>query len=573
MYLLKVRSRFVVVLVLVITACGILSYFPLAIENAVIQISMSSLEQTGMTYNTILLERHNQSLVNGEIETTVVPWRVLAGGVLPIRRFVLTGGREIGRKEASDAYQCNLLCLENQHCHAWHLSKTTCRIYADDSRNPLDAIQAEKNYNSSVIGFMQRNARVLRPVSPAFSLEISDETYHGNHNHIFDKEKNTNISSKKRHFAHDSIHTTTNHSNRILYILHFHHEVIPKALQRLMNEVLPKMWLPFMDLVIITPRTINLHALGIHLHSTTDDEQLSSSSMESLQNPFQCPPAKISNDSHSSNCKRGANGIMSMPIARAKFPGYRGYLLMNDDAMIRSWELNSSIWFDERPWSTFPPGVYSEQDQLKRYKKTRYPYGPYSWSWFNYDSGTAITKDMRTRSNFDAALAALNEICQEQVITNVMSKEAYTEFCIERKNTTLKPFTNGKADALYVPNNVFGSAMIDAITLFGEHDTFMEISYAIIMSMLVPREKMLEMPYCDGFASRLKGQLAFKPYFKLTRNEGKNIHECTLMHPLKMGFDEDFNYWKSIVIKENYNNMLSKWTSAVVGNESFWAPI
>jgi hypothetical protein len=44
---------------------------------------------------------------------------------------------------------------------------------------------------------------------------------------------------------------------------------------------------------------------------------------------------------------RGANGIMSLPIVCAKFPGYGGYALINDDMMFRSWDLRREIWFGD----------------------------------------------------------------------------------------------------------------------------------------------------------------------------------------------------------------------------------
>mmetsp|Transcript_12706 Transcript_12706/g.23818 ORF Transcript_12706/g.23818 Transcript_12706/m.23818 type:complete len:573 (-) Transcript_12706:37-1755(-) len=501
-------------------------------------------------------------------EMPLVLGQALEGGVLPVRRFVLVGGREIATRENSDAIQCNILCLQDLQCHAWYLNATFCHTYADDYDYPLDAFQAEGNNISSVIGFIQRNARVLRPVTSFVSSKRSSGT--------------TSTTTNALAY-YESVHANNSiNSDRILYILHFHHEVVPEGLMRLLNEALPKTLQSQMDLVVVTPRSINLRDFGIALDVSKDGKQVSLIRIESLRNPFRSVPVQnshwgqISNDNTS---RRGANGIMSMPIARAKFPGYRGYLLMNDDAMLRSWVLDPKVWLDDRPWCTFPPGIYSERNQVKRRVRPRYPYGPYQWSWFNFDSGTVGGMEMRTRSNFDAALAALNDMCGEPIITKVMSKEAYTEFCVERKNTTLKPFVNGKADGLYVPNtNAFGSAIIDAITLFGEHDTFMEISYAMIYSMLVSHDKMLEMPYCDGFAARSQGQLVFKPYFRLTRNEGKKIHQCTLIHPLKFGFDDDFNYWKSIVAVKEHNSRGNNYTSwnnntSNDGHETFWIPL
>ena len=46
---------------------------------------------------------------------------VFSGGVLPIRRFVITGGEEIAThgKEDGDELQCNNQCWENEACQAW----------------------------------------------------------------------------------------------------------------------------------------------------------------------------------------------------------------------------------------------------------------------------------------------------------------------------------------------------------------------------------------------------------------------------------------------------------------------
>ena len=60
---------------------------------------------------------------------------------------------------------------------------------------------------------------------------------------------------------------------------------------------------------------------------------------------------------------RGANGIMSLPIVCAKFPGYGGYALINDDMMFRSWDLRREIWFGDRPWGTFVSNTYYEQER------------------------------------------------------------------------------------------------------------------------------------------------------------------------------------------------------------------
>jgi hypothetical protein len=107
----------------------------------------------------------------------------------------------------------------------------------------------------------------------------------------------------------------------------------------------------------------------------------------------------------------------------------------------------------------------------------RYPYGPYAWSWWNYDSGATskntVREDkkvgkqlFRTRSNFDAALGSLNELCRTSLITGAMREEAHKEFCTDRATTTVRPYLeSAKADALYIPGNDLGVVIMHAIAL------------------------------------------------------------------------------------------------------------
>ena len=312
-----------------------------------------------------------------------------------------------------------------------------------------------------------------------------------------------------------------------------------------------------MDLVVIAPREVDLVANGIQSHQAS-----------SLRNPFRSAPADTFPEA-----MRGANGIMSLPIVRAKFPGYGGYALINDDMMFRGWDLTREIWFGDRPWGTFVLNMYTERKMIvgKRRWKPRYPYGAYAWSWWNYDSGATTTQFgedkkvgnllFRTRSNFDAALGALNELCGTSLITGAMHEEAHKEFCTDRANTTVRPYLeNAKADALYIPGNDLGVVIMHAIALFGEHDVMMEISYPMIYAMLVPQEKKLEMPYCDSSLERFN----FKPFFRSEMDEGKNL-VCPVIHPIKFGFDESCEYWKNIV-EQNCNSC--EWQHA---NQSYWS--
>jgi hypothetical protein len=107
----------------------------------------------------------------------------------------------------------------------------------------------------------------------------------------------------------------------------------------------------FMDLVVITPHEVSLLPATNGINASKENGIHSSGSSSSLVNPF---------SSTSDNSRRGSSGQMSLPIARAKFPGYKGYLLVNDDTMVKFWELPSDLWFGDRPWGTFAPFQYSQ---------------------------------------------------------------------------------------------------------------------------------------------------------------------------------------------------------------------
>ena len=391
---------------------------------------------------------------------------VFPGGVLPIRRFVVTGGEEIATdgNGDGDGLQCNNKCWENEACQAWQLDRSGCHLFADKEEEALDIYQADDNNPEFLVGFLQRNATVLRP-----------ETC--------DCNKNVRV------------------LERVLYILHFHHEVIPAAFTRIVYEILPSSWLCMFDLAIITPREIDIvSAPGVE-----------SKGRKTLRNPFRAK---------SSTSPRGANGHMSFPITRAKFPGYKGYLLVNDDAMLKTWDLPEDVWFGVRPWGTFVPSQFGEQQWVRRQIMKRYPYGNQAgWSWYNYDSGSVLERKNLTRSNFDAALAALNEICSNEEITSIMDQALHKRFCLERSQTVVSPLCNGKADIFYVPGNALGTEMSKAMTIFGEHDVFMEIAFPMTYNLLVPGSSVLEMPYCDSTGR----ELMFQPYFQPTRKEGKSL--------------------------------------------------
>ena len=430
---------------------------------------------------------------------------------------------------------CNVMCLDNDQCNAWEFrgssctqnETTTCLLFTNNETNHLGIHQAVDNDPTFVVGFAQKRAHVLRPVSQNGSeLQLSTE-------------------------------------KKVLYILHFHHEVIPHAFEKILNEILPSSWMAsFMDLVVITPLEVSLLVVN-GINKSQENERIISG-ISTLVNPF-CPR---------DNSLRGSNGQMSLPIARAKFPGYGGYLLVNDDAMVKFWELESDLWFGDRPWGTFPLLKYSQQSWQLRHAQRVYPYGNYGWSWYNYDSGTVHGQSNVVRSNFDAALDAMNELCRNETgIVMDMDNTSVEEFCGNRSESVLSPYVTagGKADVLYVPGNKIGAMMSRAMTLFGEHDVFMEIAYPMIMNTVVPREAVLEMPLCDGSLNLLKDEydanaVQFKPYFQSEREEGKDL-DCPVIHPIKFGMDMSITYWK-----ETINNSGCSWCirEGLGNNETFW---
>jgi len=258
-----------------------------------------------------------------------------------------------------------------------------------------------------------------------------------------------------------------------------------------------------MDLVVITPREVPLEPRGIQSNSIT-----------SLRNPFR--PRDES--------KRGAASHMSLPIACAKFPGYKGYVLMNDDALLKTWVLKPDVWFSDRPWGTFP---------MKNFQMTKK--NPEKW-WWKSDSGSgSMVKKGLTRSNFDAVLGALNELCTDNDFMDIEG------FC-DGRNSTDVPIIQGKADLFYVPRNRVGWLMIKAIILFGEHDVFLEITIPMIMAIVVGKEGGLKIPYCE-----LSGLNTGRINISIAKDQA---HDCPSFHPFKFSQPTFYDYWKKIVGNE-----------------------
>jgi hypothetical protein len=112
------------------------------------------------------------------------------------------------------------------------------------------------------------------------------------------------------------------------------------------------------------------------------------------------------------------------------------------------------------------------------------------------------------------------------------------------------------------------------MTLFGEHDVFMEFAYPMVMHTVVPKEQVLEMPLCDGSVNLLGREWSenitqFKPFFVPMTAEGKTqflSSSCTVIHPIKFGKDISLDYWKK-VLQEDCSMCTWKGDS----QDQFWA--
>lgn len=424
----------------------------------------------------------------------------LEGGVLPIRRFTVTDGSLIRTIDKTTIEDCNYLCLkEIPECMAWEFraKRGQCLLFEPKTDGSILSIyQADDNDPSYIVGFPQKHAAALQPAA------------------------NPNEGDRK---------------DKILYILHFHHDVHLDAFQLIMNQILPSSWPSNFDIVPIAPRAVDLTLV----HGVTAKRQ-------SLINPFR---------GRSVTSPRGANGYTSLPIAKTKFPGYKGYVLVNDDAMIRFWKLSLDKWFGAKPWVTFAPFQYSKMEQQIR---TVFAANRNVWSWFKYDSGTVGASEAKdiTPSNFNATLNALNELCLPQSgIRGKMEDWMVKEFCKNREPTLLYPynFGGGKADLLYVPGNELGETIFKAIALFGEHDSMMEIGWPTIVSTILPRDQVLEMPCCTRDSGKSNATfLEFTPVYQPVTDTATELKDvpCPTIHPIKFSHPTSFAHWKNVVEQE-----------------------
>ena len=464
------------------------------------------------------------------------------GAVLPVRRFRIHASSSsqlrhqftIPRNQASGDEakpvdggwaQCNEACWKDSRCEAWEWNshQDTCGLYAPNDDNMyLNAIQSVNNDAGYVIGYLQRRAQVVR-----FQRRQDD------------------LSSQSR-------------SDRILYILHSHHSIPHHVLSAVVKENLA-FSLPAsvrFDLVVDTPQTMSL---------VVDYFQQKGSG---LLNPFFAYSGGTGKQS-----KRGTNSYMGLVMAMAKFPGYKGYLFVNDDAAIRFWSMDPSLYFDNRPWATIPRlaipshgrGQKLSMKQTVIGNSTRTilqhpPYGFYvDWEWWNLDSGSTVNPPPGlTRSNFDATLAALQQFCNNLQET-LVDPHRRSYYCHQRPSDTIVPYIHGKGDVFYVPGNELGRNLSRALLVFGEHDVFLEIAIAMVYSMLVPDDQWVPVPYCDGdrymdergneLVTRKKspGEKIFLPLYSV---QGTNDTMCAVIHPLKFSKEEDIRYWKHVMKTE-----------------------
>jgi hypothetical protein len=135
-----------------------------------------------------------------------------------------------------------------------------------------------------------------------------------------------------------------------------------------------------------------------------------------------------------------------------------------------------------------------------------------------------------------------------------MEDRMVLDFCKNRSSTLLYPFNynGGKADLLYVPGNRLGNMISKAIALFGEHDSMMEIGWPTIVSAIVPRDQVLEMPCCTRGEGSNDTFLEFVPVFEQTTDTATELKDvpCATIHPMKFSHPTSFAHWKNVVENE-----------------------
>ena len=428
----------------------------------------------------------------------------------------------------------------------------------------LAAHQAPNNDINYAVGFVQRHARVL---TRRGRMKYNDDDSGNIQKKKFRRRGTTKKKKKGIGLPHNQeksvddgpliVYEDTIVSNRVLVVLHYHHSIPSHDhLYLLVNTLLRSTFSPTLfDLVIITPQPEPLPLSFQNITNTTK--------LLTLVNPL------VPKDEQS---KYGSSSYMSLPIAYAKFPGYKGYLLMNDDVSIRMFDLikHPEIWFNKYPWCTEatrkPREPLPRMEQITQASNliVRNDKAYEGWKWWNKDSGsTTWPPPHLSLSNFDAALAALNEFCEQSLNTVLMSSQDESrrdEFCGSRASTTLAPSVHSKGDVLYVPNIQststrgddkyanLGLAEMKSLKLFGEHDVFLEVAIPMVYNLVVPDNLLLSAPYCNLLPQKFVPHL-YQPVYS---REGEFLSElrCSVLHPLKFSEAENVRYWQSIIEAE-----------------------
>ena len=397
--------------------------------------------------------------------------------------------------------ECNMACLHEPSCDAWELAaaERICTLFQHRSdpvngTTCLEAVQADNNDPNYAVGFLQRNATILRRQEETQDTSIQD---------------------------------------RVLYILHSHHDLKNYILERILTLLDTYMPYDKFDVVVITPNIMNV-------------SPGSAGNGTSLLNPF------FTRDPRS---KRGATSYLSLALAFTKFPGYKGYLLANDDASLRLWDLVPNGWFEHRSWGTIWRGTIRDEQRRRIGRRGRIRRrGLYvEWHWWNVDSGsTAGRRSRYSRSNFEAFLAALNEFCDRPEYRSMLPDDTEKRwFCDDRRNDTVRPYMSAKGDVFYVANNEVGRNIVDTLVLFGEHDVFLEVAVPAAFVMVVPKEEWLPVPYCDVYdpGANAREKITLGPRRTMNASESGGLN-CSVIHPLKFSNESSVDYWRRVVETE-----------------------
>ena len=191
------------------------------------------------------------------------------------------------------------------------------------------------------------------------------------------------------------------------------------------------------DLATITPRESKIDIVSAH--------GVESKGRKKLPNPFR---AKSSTSPKQEERMDTCPFQLHVPNSQ----GTRGYLLVNDDAMLKTWDLPEDVLFGERPWGTFVPSQCLESNNgwVRRQIMKRYPYGNRTgWSWYNYDSGSVLGKKI---SPVQTSMLPSQRSMRFAATKRCMDHALHKRFCVERAQKVVSPLctSNGKADIFFM---------------------------------------------------------------------------------------------------------------------------